>query len=73
MDSNAAYGATGQTVQDRLTQLAQQRAALGALTQQTDPIMQTMSDSDWISFNDRLMIFGEEPALRWLANQRGPN
>jgi len=73
MDPNAAYAATGQTVQDRLTQLAQQLAALRGLTQQTDPIMQTMSDSDWISFNDRLMIFGEEPAMRWLISKHGPN
>ena len=72
MDSNAAYGATGQTVQDRLTQLAQQRAALAALNQQTDPIMQTMSDSDWISFDDRLKSFGEEAAMRWLVGKHGP-
>jgi len=72
MDANAAYGATGQTVQDRLAQLAQQREALVALNQQADPIMQTMPDSDWISFNDRLIIFGEEPAMRWLIGKHAP-
>jgi RNA polymerase sigma factor (sigma-70 family) len=71
MDSNAAYAATGQTVQDQLTQLAQQRAALAALNQQTDPIMQTMSDSDWVSFNDRLKNFGEEAAMRWVVGKYG--
>jgi hypothetical protein len=69
MDPNAAYGTTGQTVQNQLTQLAQQRAALAALNQQTDPIMQTMPDSDWISFDDRLKNFGEEAAMRWLAGK----
>jgi RNA polymerase sigma factor (sigma-70 family) len=71
MDANAAYAGTGQTVQDQLTQLAQQRAALAALNQQTDPIMQTMSDSDWISFNDRLKNFGEEAAMRWVVGKYG--
>jgi hypothetical protein len=71
MDANAVYAATGQTVQDQLTQLAQQRAALAALNQQTDPIMQTMSDSDWISFNDRLKNFGEEAAMRWVVGKYG--
>ncbi|MBI3417833.1 MAG: sigma-70 family RNA polymerase sigma factor [Verrucomicrobia bacterium] len=72
MDPNQAYGGGGQTVQDRLAQLVQQKAALGELTKQTDPIMQTMPDADWISFNDRLMIFGEEPAMRWLIAKHGP-
>ena len=72
MDATTAYGTTGQTVQDRLTQLGQQREGLAALTRQADPIMQSMTDPDWISFNDRLMLFGEEAAMRWLIGKHGP-
>lgn len=72
MDPNAAYGNTGQTVQDQVTQLAQQREALAALNRQTDPIMQSMPDSDWVSFNDRLKNFGEEAAMRWLVGKYEP-
>jgi tetratricopeptide (TPR) repeat protein len=69
MSPNSSYGETGQAVQDRINQIAQQKAALRDLTQLIGPIMETMSDQDWISFNNRLMIFGEEPAMRWLANK----
>jgi len=73
MSPATPYGDPGQTVQDRLNQLAQQKASLSDLTRQIDPIMQNMSDQDWISFNDRLMIFGEEPAMRWLAQKHPTN
>lgn len=69
MNPTSAYGDTGQTVQDRISQLAQQRAALREITQKITPIMEMMSDQDWISFNNRLMIFGEEPAMRWLVSK----
>ena len=72
MSPSSPYGDSGQTVQDRINELGQQRASLKELTQQIGPIMETMSDQDWISFNDRLMIFGEEHAMRWLATKHGP-
>jgi hypothetical protein len=72
MDPNSPYGDNGQTVQGRLNQITQQRAELGELTQQVSPILEKMPDQDWISFNDRLMMFGEEAAMRWLAAKYGP-
>jgi hypothetical protein len=71
MDPNGAYGDTGQTVQDRLDQLAQQRAAFRELAQQADPLWQTMSDQDWISYHNRSAAFGEEAAMRWLVGKYG--
>ncbi len=71
MSPDGAYGASGSTVQDRLNQLEAQRASLRELTRQTGPIMENMSDQDWLSFNNRLMVFGEAPALQWLANKYG--
>jgi RNA polymerase sigma factor (sigma-70 family) len=69
MSPGDPYGDTGQTVQDRINQLAGQREVIAELARQVTPIMETMSDQDWISFNDRLMIFGEEPAMQWLAGK----
>jgi hypothetical protein len=69
MDPNSPYGNDGQTVQDRLSQLTQQIAAGYELDKQADPLMQTMSDQDWISFTDRSRVFGEQAALRWLVNK----
>jgi RNA polymerase sigma factor (sigma-70 family) len=69
MDPTSPYGDNGQTVQGRIDQITQQRAELGELTQQVSPILERMPDQDWISFNDRLVMFGEEAAMRWLAGK----
>jgi hypothetical protein len=67
MDPNAAYGGNAQTVQDRLTQLAQERAGIKELATQADPLLQTLSGQEWISYEDRSTTFGEEAAMRWLV------
>jgi RNA polymerase sigma factor (sigma-70 family) len=71
MDPKGAYGVSGQTVQDRLDQLVQQRAAFRDLGQQADPLWPTMSDQDWISYHNRSATFGEEAAMRWLVGKYG--
>jgi RNA polymerase sigma factor (sigma-70 family) len=72
MDPAQAYGSSGGTVQDRLAQLTQQRADMRSLTKQADPILQMMSDQDWISYQNRIAVFGEESALRWLVSKHTP-
>jgi hypothetical protein len=71
MDPNSPYGDNGQTVQDQLNQLAQQRAAFKDLGQQVGSLLQTMSDEGWINYMDRFMLFGELPAAQWLVNRYG--
>jgi RNA polymerase sigma factor (sigma-70 family) len=71
MDPNSPYGSNGQTVQDRMNQLDQQIAAHIELAKQVNPLQQTMSDQDWISYNDRIKAFGEEVAWQWLVNKHG--
>jgi RNA polymerase sigma factor (sigma-70 family) len=71
MDPNSPYGGNGQTVQDQLNQLAQQKAAIQQLFQQADPLRQTMSDQDWIIYTDRRMIFGEVAAAQWIVSKYG--
>jgi RNA polymerase sigma factor (sigma-70 family) len=71
MDPNSPYGGNGQTVQDRINQLAQQKATTRELGQQTELLMPTMSDRDWISYYNRWMIFGEPAAEQWLVNKYG--
>src|SRR5882724_8699790 len=65
MDPSSPYGSAGQTVKDRLDQLAQQRAAIKELAQQVEAVVQTMSARDWVSYNDRQRAYGEEAAARW--------
>lgn len=71
MNPNSSYGSNGQTVQDQLNQLAEQRAAMRQLFQQADPLRQTMSDQDWITYTDRRMLFGEVAAAQWIVNKYG--
>ena len=71
MDPNGPYGVNGQTAQDRLNQLAQQRTAIRELGQQADPLWQTMSEQDWISYHNRSTAFGEEAAMRWMVGKYG--
>jgi hypothetical protein len=71
MDPNSPYDGNGQTVQDRLTQIAQQRAAVDELVQRAEPLMPTMSDQEILSYENRRMIFGEEAAMRWVVSKYG--
>jgi len=71
MDPNSPYGGNGQTVQDQLNQMAQQKAAINELWKKAEPLMPTMSDQDWISYTDRRKIFGEVAAWQWVVSKYG--
>lgn len=73
MDPASPYGNGGQTVQDRLDLLKQQRDTFRALSQQADPLWQNMSGQDWMSYHSRSAAFGEESALRWLIGKYASN
>ncbi len=64
MDPNASLDSSGQTVQDRLTQVNLRRTALNDLDQQASPLLPQLSDQDWIIYKDRWMNFGEDSAMR---------
>ena len=44
---------------------------MDALVRQAEPLLDTMSDQDWIIYTDRRMLFGELAALQWLVNRHG--
>ena len=71
MDPTSPYGSNGQTVQDRMNQLSQERDMLNQLNQQAEPLLPTMSDQGWISYKERWKLFGEEAALRWVVSTYG--
>ena len=71
MDPNSAYGSDGQTVQDRINQLAQKNAELKQLNERLEPLLPNLSDQDWISYKDRWRAFGEEAAIQWVVNKYG--
>jgi RNA polymerase sigma factor (sigma-70 family) len=71
MDPNDAYGNSGLTVQERLSQIAQQRQELNQLNQQLEPLLPQLSDQDWISYKDRWRVFGEKTAVQWVISKYG--
>ena len=71
MDPNSSLGSNGQTVQDRINQLAQQRTGIQELGKQAQPLWETMTDQDWLSYHSRSTTFGEEAAMRWLVSKYG--
>ncbi len=71
MDPGSSYGNDGQTVQDQINQLTQERATLNDLNQQAEPLLETLSDQDYLTYKDRWMAFGEEAALRWVIATHG--
>jgi tetratricopeptide (TPR) repeat protein len=72
MDPNSPYGSAGQTVQDQLNQIAQQKTALKSINDQFyNSVAPMMSQQDWISFQQRQNIFGEAAAQQWFIGKYG--
>jgi RNA polymerase sigma factor (sigma-70 family) len=72
MDPQTPYGDNGQTAQDQLNQLTQQRATLNQLNDQAEPLIDSLPDQDYLAYKQRWMAFGEESALRWVIGKYGP-
>jgi len=73
MDPNAAYGSSGQTVQDQLNQLLQQKEQLQQRASQVEALSPAISEQDWINYRDRWLTFGEQNAENWVISKYGQN
>jgi hypothetical protein len=71
MDPASPLGDAGQTVQDQINQVEQQRAALRELNDQFSSVRSTMSDQDWINYKDRERAFGQAAAVQWAISKYG--
>jgi hypothetical protein len=71
MDPSGTDG-SGRIVQERLDDLARERAAIRGLAAGFDEMQHRVSEQDWISYKDRWRSFGEMEALRWLTSKYGP-
>jgi hypothetical protein len=72
MDPNASYGDTGQTVQDQINQLQQQRNNIKNLVNQGAALVPIMSDDDLLNYLQRRQNFGELSAISWAVNKYSP-
>ncbi len=71
MDPATPYGSDGQTVQDRIAELRQQRKPLRSLYLEIGPLLGMMSDQDWASYTEKSKLFGEPAALQWVVGKYG--
>ncbi len=73
MDPNAPYGNSGQTVQDQINQVQQQREQLTQRANQVEALLPQISEQDWIVYRDRWLMFGEQNAENWVIAKYGQN
>jgi hypothetical protein len=66
LDPSAAYGSEGGTVRDRLNALKADKAEIANLVRETVPLQERMTPQDWVGYLDRMKLFGEQNAMRWL-------
>jgi RNA polymerase sigma factor (sigma-70 family) len=71
MDPNAAYGSSGQTVQDQLNLLLRQKQELQHRSTQVEALQPSISEQDWITYRDRWLMFGEQNAENWIIGKYG--
>lgn len=71
LNPGSPYGSNGQTVQDRINQLKDQRSAIRGLYQHAVPLLGALSEQDWSSYSDRARVFGEPAALQWVVGKYG--
>jgi tetratricopeptide (TPR) repeat protein len=69
MNPNAAYGETGQTVQDQINALDARRKTYKELTAKSEPIVRSMSDQELAHYFDRVKLYGDVAARRWVLNR----
>jgi len=73
MGQNTPYGSAGQTVQDQLNLLAQQKTALTGFNDQfNSSVAPVMSEPDWVSYEQRRTVFGETAAQQWAIGKYVP-
>jgi hypothetical protein len=71
MDPVTPYGASTQTVQNRIDALLQQRQTIKTLNQSVEVLLTTLPEPDLVTFFDRQKVFGESPTLQWLVAKYG--
>ena len=72
MDPNAPFGNTGQTVQDQINQITQQRQFIKSVTSQAQDLIAQMSDDDIYSYVQRRQAGGEIAAMQWALAKYTP-
>ena len=72
LNSNTGYDFLGgETPSQRLRELKDQKAMLGKLTADFDAVPSNLTDAEKVNFQERVKIYGEIAAMRWVVQQHG--
>ena len=72
LDPNTSYDfLDGETPAQRLQELNHQKAMLNELTKNFQAIYSSLTAAEIVSFQERVKIYGEVTAMRWLLQQHG--
>ena len=72
LDPNTGYDFLGgETPAQRLQEIKQQIATLTQLDNSYEAVKPTMTDAEKVSYRERVKIYGEVTAMRWLMQQHG--
>lgn len=67
LDANTKYDALGgKTPSERLEEMKQSKAAYYELSAVLPKAYGVLSESEWVTYSDRMKTFGERAALKWL-------
>jgi hypothetical protein len=66
-----AFGTDGQPVQDTLNQPVRKHVTPVPIYHRAGPFLPTLSDQDWVIYQDCWIMFGEEDALQWVVSKCG--
>jgi tetratricopeptide (TPR) repeat protein len=69
MNPDAPYGGSGQTVNEQIDALTSRRKAYRELSAQSDRILMSLSDEDVAHYYDRIRLYGDVAAMRWVVNK----
>ena len=69
MNPAAPYGDSGSTVQNQIDALNARRNSYKELTSKSEPLLRTMSDQELARYFDRVKLFGDPAAMRWVVSK----
>lgn len=69
MNPAGPYGDSGLTVQNQIEALNARRNAYKELTSKSEPLLRTMSDQELARYFDRVKLFGDPAAMRWVLSR----
>ena len=73
LDPNTSYDfLDGKTPTQRLQEFKQQKAALTQLHRDFQAAYASMTESEMVNFTERMKIYGEVDAMRWVVQQHPP-